>query len=59
MDGPFLSDVWIKDFLSNYSIICGLASAVAVGLLKILAIRHPNVPTNKIIEYLTSLKIRR
>ena len=55
----FLSDNWIKAVWSDYSYICGLAGIIAGAGLKALAIRHPEVPSDKILDYLGKVVLKK
>jgi hypothetical protein len=47
----FLSDIAIKDFVTTHTILIGAVWAV----LKLIAVLHPGVKSNRIIEMLQTL----
>jgi len=47
-----LSNDWVNMALSKYSIVIAAMPTIITGILKIIAILNPNVPTDKIRDLL-------
>lgn len=48
----FLTDEWWAWIANNYSYLFKSIPVFTYGILKLLAIRHPNVPSDKIVEWM-------
>jgi hypothetical protein len=60
MDASIFSDNWIKAIVLDYSYVCAWGIGMLGVVLKMIAIKHPNVPTNTIIElFATVLRIKK
>ena len=53
------SNNWFTWFFSTYSIGLGLAPIVVVFVLKMIAIFHPGIPTDKIVDLIQSTFIKK
>lgn len=51
LNGLFTDDWW-KFIANNYSYVFKTIPLFVYGILKLFAIRHPNVPSDKIIEWI-------
>lgn len=49
----FLSNTWMMEVLSNYSMVIAAIPTAIGAILKVIAILNPNVPTDKIRDLLT------
>lgn len=47
-----LSDEWVKWVASNYSLLIVGIPVFLTALVKLLAIIHPNVPSDKILDWI-------
>jgi hypothetical protein len=59
MDAAWFSDNWIKAILLDYSYVCGLLGVILSAWLKALAIRHPEVPSDAILDYIGKVWLKK
>jgi hypothetical protein len=45
-----LSNNWFNWLVSNYSILIGLIPVSVIFILKLIAIFHPGIPSDKIVD---------
>lgn len=48
----FLNEAWWTWFLGNYKTTAAVAFGVLVFLLKLVAVVHPGVPTDRVVDLL-------